>query len=85
MTNADKLITLVTAYAKSTLLVATRLNALERAMQRTHSSVPLWDNYAKELGLVQNRADLLRAQRELRADQELADAIAELKHLLGEQ
>jgi hypothetical protein len=85
MTDSDKILSLLAAYAKSTLLVATRMNALERAMQKTHGSVPLWDNYAKELGLEQNRADLLRTPREVQVDRELADAIAELRQLLSER
>lgn len=82
MTDADKILTLLTAYAKSTLLVATRLNSLERAMQDDYASHGLWDQYAKQLGLVQSRANQLRQQREFLADQELADAIAELQRLL---
>jgi hypothetical protein len=84
MTDTDKLITLVTAYAKSTLLVATRLNALERAMQDDFASHGLWDQYAKQIGLVQNRANLLQQRREFLADQELSDAIAELRRALKE-
>jgi hypothetical protein len=85
MTDTDKLIALLTANAKGTLLVATRLNALERAMQEVYGSVPLWDSYVKHLGWAKNPANLLQARRELRADQELDDAIAELQNLLREQ
>lgn len=85
MKDIQKITSLLNAYAKSTLLVATRLNALERAMQDTWGSVPLWDSYVKQLGWVQNPANRIQALREFRADQELDSAIAELQSLLKDQ
>ena len=85
MTDTDEIIALLAACAKSTLLVATRLNALERAMQEEYTSHPLWDRYAKQLGLAQNRASKLQQKREFQADQELDDAIAHLQSLLKER
>jgi hypothetical protein len=76
-----KLTALVAAYARSAMLIAERLKALEMAMQADYSSRSLWDNYAKELGWGVSRADQLKQRRELRADQELDSVIAELRRL----
>jgi hypothetical protein len=84
MTDAErltKLTALVAAYAKSAMLIADRLKALELAMQADYSSRSLWDNYAKEIGWEVSRADRLKQRRELRADQELDSVIAELGRL----
>jgi hypothetical protein len=75
--------TLLEAHAKITLLVARRLNALERAMQS--SSSDLWDNYMKQLDAAKNPPNAAQWQRVFREDRELEDAIAELSELLDDQ
>jgi hypothetical protein len=85
MRDADKLLALVTVCARSTLLIATRLNALERAMQEDFTSRGLWEHYVKQLGRATNRATQLLQRLEPQANQELDDAIAELQSLLSER
>jgi hypothetical protein len=82
MTNVDRLTKLLTAYATSTLLVAQRLNSLERAMQADYTSSGLWNQYAKELGLAPSSTGRPPRKHESLIDQELSDAIAELQTLL---
>lgn len=87
MTNADiiRLTTLLRSHAKSTLLIATRLKALEEAMQGEYTSHALWDRYAKQLGWAVNRATQLQQRREPQADQELDETIVRLQHLLNDR
>jgi hypothetical protein len=73
---------LLDAQAKATLLVARRLNALERTMQS--SSSDLWDTYVKQLDAAKNPPNAAQWQRVFREDPELEDAIAELSELLSE-
>lgn len=84
MTDVDRILRLLEAYGKSTLLVARRLNSLERAMQDSASSHDLWANYVRQLGLAKNPTTLAQQLRVVREDQELEDAIAELSLLLTE-
>ena len=83
MTDIDRLTRLVTAYSKSTLLVAMRLKSLERAMQSDSAfSSGLWKQYATELGLESGSTGRPPRKHESLVDQELSDAISELQMLL---